>query len=129
MRNSGNQRRYKRDVLRYVAIIKIAQRIGIPLATIGDALGYYPKDIRSAPKSGNSSRRNGVKNWTGVFIPRWRCVMNWMDALVAVVCRAAIARCVTQAINWASKELGRACWKMIDGFKYGYKTKAPQRAL
>ncbi len=30
--NSGNQRRYKRDVLRYVAIIKIAQRIGIPLA-------------------------------------------------------------------------------------------------
>lgn len=32
IRNSGNQRRYKRDVLRYVAIIKIAQRIGIPLA-------------------------------------------------------------------------------------------------
>lgn len=30
IRNSGNQRRYKRDVLRYVAIIKIAQRIGIP---------------------------------------------------------------------------------------------------
>ncbi|NEK20788.1 redox-sensitive transcriptional activator SoxR, partial [Rhizobium leguminosarum] len=28
IRNSGNQRRYKRDVLRYVAIIKIAQRIG-----------------------------------------------------------------------------------------------------
>ena len=37
IRNSGNQRRYKRDVLRYVAIIKIAQRIGIPLATIGEA--------------------------------------------------------------------------------------------
>ncbi len=37
IRNSGNQRRYKRDVLRYVAIIKIAQRIGIPLATIGRA--------------------------------------------------------------------------------------------
>ena len=43
MRNSGNQRRYKRDVLRYVAIIKIAQRIGIPLATIGDALGVLPE--------------------------------------------------------------------------------------
>ncbi len=39
IRNSGNQRRYKRDVLRYVAIIKIAQRIGIPLATIGEAFG------------------------------------------------------------------------------------------
>ncbi len=30
-RNAGNQRRYRRDVLRAVAIIKIAQRIGIPL--------------------------------------------------------------------------------------------------
>ena len=28
IRNGGNQRRYTRDVLRYVAIIKIAQRIG-----------------------------------------------------------------------------------------------------
>lgn len=43
IRNSGNQRRYKRDVLRYVAIIKIAQRIGIPLATIGDAFGILPE--------------------------------------------------------------------------------------
>ncbi len=42
-RNSGNQRRYTRDVLRYVAIIKIAQRIGIPLATIRDAFGVLPE--------------------------------------------------------------------------------------
>ena len=41
IRNSGNQRRYKRDVLRYVAIIKIAQRIGIPGSGcgIGGSLG------------------------------------------------------------------------------------------
>ncbi len=37
-RNAGNQRRYRRDVLRAVAIIKIAQRIGIPLATIGEGI-------------------------------------------------------------------------------------------
>ncbi|KFC84635.1 redox-sensitive transcriptional activator SoxR [Buttiauxella agrestis] len=41
-RNSGNQRRYTRDVLRNVAIIKIAQRIGIPLATIGEEFGVLP---------------------------------------------------------------------------------------
>lgn len=41
-RNAGNQRRYSREVLRYVAIIKIAQRIGIPLATVGEALGVLP---------------------------------------------------------------------------------------
>lgn len=42
-RNGGNQRRYRRDVLRSVAIIKIAQRIGIPLATIGEAFGVLPE--------------------------------------------------------------------------------------
>ena len=42
-RNAGNQRRYRRDVLRAVAIIKIAQRIGIPLATIGEAFGVPPE--------------------------------------------------------------------------------------
>ncbi|CCJ79883.1 Redox-sensitive transcriptional activator SoxR [Cronobacter dublinensis 1210] len=49
-RNSGNQRRYRRDVLRQVAIIKIAQRIGIPLATIGEASASCRKGITS-PKA------------------------------------------------------------------------------
>jgi MerR family redox-sensitive transcriptional activator SoxR len=37
-RNSGNQRRYAREVLRRVAVIKVAQRTGIPLAEIRKAL-------------------------------------------------------------------------------------------
>ena len=41
-RNQGNQRRYTRDVLRRVAVIKVAQRIGIPLASIGEALSALP---------------------------------------------------------------------------------------
>ncbi|MBJ2248731.1 redox-sensitive transcriptional activator SoxR [Pseudomonas haemolytica] len=41
-RNAGNQRRYPRDVLRRVVVIKIAQRLGIPLATIGAALQALP---------------------------------------------------------------------------------------
>ena len=49
-RNTGNQRRYTRDVLRYVAIIKIAQRIGIPLATIGEAFGVLPNGHALSPK-------------------------------------------------------------------------------
>ncbi|MFG1173124.1 redox-sensitive transcriptional activator SoxR [Erwiniaceae bacterium CAU 1747] len=48
-RNAGNQRRYTRDVLRRVAIIKIAQRIGIPLATIGDNLMQFPPGKRMSP--------------------------------------------------------------------------------
>jgi MerR family redox-sensitive transcriptional activator SoxR len=41
-RNEGNHRRYPREVLRRVAIIKIAQRLGIPLATIHAALQTLP---------------------------------------------------------------------------------------
>jgi MerR family redox-sensitive transcriptional activator SoxR len=41
-RNPGNQRRYPREVLRLVAVIKVAQRIGIPLAMIRDALATLP---------------------------------------------------------------------------------------
>jgi MerR family transcriptional regulator, redox-sensitive transcriptional activator SoxR len=42
-RTGGNQRRYARDVLRRVAVIKGAQRVGIPLAEIRDALGDLPE--------------------------------------------------------------------------------------
>ncbi|KTC63306.1 MerR family transcriptional regulator [Pseudomonas fluorescens ABAC62] len=43
-RNAGNQRRYPRDVLRRVVVIKIAQRLGIPLAMIGEALQALPNN-------------------------------------------------------------------------------------
>ncbi len=41
-RNPGNQRRYPREVLRRVAIIKVAQRTGIPLAAIRKTLAALP---------------------------------------------------------------------------------------
>jgi MerR family transcriptional regulator, redox-sensitive transcriptional activator SoxR len=41
-RSTGNQRRYSRDVLRRVAIIKIAQRLGLPLAMIKQAIDSLP---------------------------------------------------------------------------------------
>ena len=41
-RSAGNQRRYSRDVLRRVAIIKVAQRLGLPLAAIKQAIDSLP---------------------------------------------------------------------------------------
>jgi MerR family transcriptional regulator, redox-sensitive transcriptional activator SoxR len=41
-RNAGNQRRYSRGILRRVAVIKVAQRIGLPLKVIHDALAALP---------------------------------------------------------------------------------------
>nr|WP_024307320.1 redox-sensitive transcriptional activator SoxR [Pseudomonas sp. P818] len=43
-RNAGNQRRYPRQILRRVALIKVAQRLGIPLADIGAILATLPQD-------------------------------------------------------------------------------------
>lgn len=42
-RNSANQRRYPREALRRVAIVKVAQRLGLPLASIKSALDGLPK--------------------------------------------------------------------------------------
>ncbi|WP_202842942.1 redox-sensitive transcriptional activator SoxR [Luteimonas saliphila] len=41
-RTAGNQRRYARDVLRRIAVIRVAQRTGLPLASIREALSSLP---------------------------------------------------------------------------------------
>ena len=41
-RTAGNQRRYPRDVLRRVALIRVAQRVGIPLADVAAVLDLLP---------------------------------------------------------------------------------------
>jgi len=41
-RNAGNQRRFHRGVLRRIAVIKVAQRLGIPLSEIGETLATLP---------------------------------------------------------------------------------------
>jgi MerR family redox-sensitive transcriptional activator SoxR len=43
-RNTGNQRRYRRDVLRRLAVIRVANRTGLPLASIADALAQLPDE-------------------------------------------------------------------------------------
>jgi MerR family transcriptional regulator, redox-sensitive transcriptional activator SoxR len=42
-RTSGNQRRYPRDALRRVALIRIAQRVGISLAEVVTVLALLPE--------------------------------------------------------------------------------------
>ena len=63
-RSRGNQRRFTREVLRRIAVIRVAQRAGIPLATIQLALGSLPAD--SAP-----SRQDWRKLSTG-----WKTELN-----------------------------------------------------
>ena len=62
-RSSGNQRRYKRSVLRRIAIIRIAKRAGIPLRTIREHLDKFPESHVSA------------NEWQ-VISKQWRDMLN-----------------------------------------------------
>ena len=59
-RTGGNQRRYSGDVLRRVAVIKVAQEVGISLAEIGEALESLPE-----------SRTPNRADWS-LLSRRWR---------------------------------------------------------
>lgn len=52
-RSSGNQRRYAREVLRRIAVIKVAQRLGIPLSAIAEALSTLPEGRTPTAKDWN----------------------------------------------------------------------------
>ncbi|MBB5836773.1 redox-sensitive transcriptional activator SoxR [Kribbella italica] len=43
-RTAGNQRRFPRHALRRIAFVRVAQRVGIPLREIGEALSELPTD-------------------------------------------------------------------------------------
>lgn len=53
-RTSGNQRRYDRTVLRRIAVIRVAQDLGLSLTRIADALSTLPAD--AAPGRGDWAR-------------------------------------------------------------------------
>jgi MerR family transcriptional regulator, redox-sensitive transcriptional activator SoxR len=42
-RTSGNQRRYDRDVLRRLAVIRLANELGTPLKRVADAMATLPQ--------------------------------------------------------------------------------------
>jgi MerR family redox-sensitive transcriptional activator SoxR len=44
VRNAGNQRRYNRDVLRRISVIKAAQKVGISLNNIKQAMSFLPNN-------------------------------------------------------------------------------------
>ncbi|MDG9671479.1 redox-sensitive transcriptional activator SoxR [Hahella sp. CR1] len=76
-RNSGNQRRYPRGVLRRVAIIKVAQRTGVPLSAIKEALSTLPEG--RAPSAADWRRLS--EQWKQVLNDRIRKLTQLRDQL------------------------------------------------
>jgi MerR family redox-sensitive transcriptional activator SoxR len=60
-RSGGNQRRYPRAVLRRLAVIRVAQRVGMPLDAIAQALAELPAE--RAPTAADWRRLSAA--WRG----------------------------------------------------------------
>lgn len=81
VRSSGNHRRYPRSVLRRLAVIRTAQRLGLPLAEIGAALATLP-----------DQRTPTARDWARMA-QRWRHALDErIQALTAL--RDQLDRCI-----------------------------------
>ena len=63
-RNEGNQRRYTKDILRRISIIKAAQKMGVSLQEIKQAFAALP-----------NNRTPDKKDWD-VLAKNWRAMLN-----------------------------------------------------
>lgn len=76
-RTGGNQRRYGRDMLRRVAVIRVAQRAGVPLAEIATALDALP--ARRTPNAADWAKLS--KEWKAALDARISALTRLRDEL------------------------------------------------
>lgn len=76
-RNAGNQRRFPRGVLRRIATIKVAQRLGIPLEAIKQAFGALPTNRTPTP----ADWKNLSTAWKAELDERIRKMIQLRDQL------------------------------------------------
>lgn len=91
-RTAGNQRRYRRDTLRRLAVIQVAQRVGMPLRTIADALGTLPAS--RTPTRADWTRLSGY--WRDDLDARIAALVKLRDTLADCIgCGCLSIRCCT----------------------------------
>jgi MerR family redox-sensitive transcriptional activator SoxR len=80
-RNAGNQRRFPRETLRRVAFIKVAQRLGIPLASISGALKSLPEG--RTPTAADWNRLSA--SWRSLLDERINKLQQLRDQLTSCI--------------------------------------------
>ncbi|MGH3450899.1 MAG: redox-sensitive transcriptional activator SoxR [Haloechinothrix sp.] len=80
-RTSGNQRRYARAILRRIAFIRSAQRIGLSLEEISDALATLPVD--HAPTKADWARLSN--KWRSELDARIDALQRLRDRLTGCI--------------------------------------------
>lgn len=80
-RTSGNHRVYRRSVLRRVAFIRIAQRMGLSLDEVGEALAILPQD--RAPTKREWARLS--RSWRSRLDERISALEGLRDDLIGCI--------------------------------------------
>lgn len=102
-RTAGNQRRYVRPMLRRIAVIKVAGRLGIPLAVLARAFAALPAD--TAPRA--EDWRELTEVWRSELdnrIDQLRRLRDDLDGCIGCGC-LSMTRC--SLVN-AEDHLGRS---------------------
>jgi len=81
VRNHGNQRRYSKDILRRVAVIKAAQKVGLTLNEIERAFAQLPK--QRTPNKKDWEKLS--KSWRSTLNERIQRLENLRDKLTSCI--------------------------------------------
>jgi len=107
-RTEGGQRRYHRDVLRRIAFIRIAQRVGLSLDEVRRALATLPEQ---RTPTGAGCRATGAAGSTSRSACSASCATSSPTASAAAACRFAPATSTTRTTAppvWAAGLV--TCW-------------------
>ena len=90
-RSAGNQRRYARDVLRRIAVIRVAQRVGMPLEDIREALAGLP-DARTPTRADWTRLSAGWRRALDARIEQLISLRDQLDDCIGCGC-LSLQRC------------------------------------
>jgi MerR family redox-sensitive transcriptional activator SoxR len=94
-RTTGGQRRYRRDVLRRIAFIRVAQRVGLSLEEITEALATLPADL--APNRHDWAKLS--QGWRGRLDERIRLLEGLRDGLTSCIGCGCLSLATCQLYN------------------------------
>jgi MerR family transcriptional regulator, redox-sensitive transcriptional activator SoxR len=112
-RSDGNQRRYHRDVLRLVAFIRAAQRVGLTLDEIRDALATLPE--RKVPTAADWSRLS--KGWRPLLdrrIEEMQRLRDRLDSCIGCGCLSLKTCALSNPHDIAAEEGPGARWLIVE---------------
>jgi MerR family redox-sensitive transcriptional activator SoxR len=112
-RSDGGQRRYHRDVLRLIAFIRAAQRVGLSLDDIRDALHTLPE--RKVPTASDWARLS--KGWRPLLdrrIEEMERLRDRLDSCIGCGCLSLKTCALSNPNDIAAAEGAGARWLIVD---------------